>query len=70
MTKPIFSAALALSIAACGGEGGGSTPGAMKGSAGGAPGTVTLTGAGATFPMPIYSKWFATYGQSNPVRVN
>ena len=69
--RRLFPATLALTIlAACGGDGGGSTPGAMKGSAGAAPGTVTLTGAGATFPMPIYSKWFATYGESNPVRVN
>ncbi|HEY0035277.1 MAG TPA: phosphate ABC transporter substrate-binding protein PstS [Longimicrobium sp.] len=34
-------------------------------------GMVTLTGAGATFPMPIYSRWFATYARENKkVRVN
>lgn len=32
--------------------------------------TVNLTGAGATFPYPIYSRWFAKYGEANPVRVN
>ena len=25
-----------------------------------------LTGAGATFPFPIYSKWFDAYHQANP----
>ena len=30
-----------------------------------------LTGAGATFPNPIYSKWFAEYGAAHPgVRIN
>ncbi len=31
---------------------------------------VTLTGAGATFPYPIYSRWFSLYSEANPVRVN
>ncbi|MBV9470712.1 MAG: phosphate ABC transporter substrate-binding protein PstS [Abitibacteriaceae bacterium] len=29
-----------------------------------------LTGAGATFPYPIYSKWFDTYGSKNGVQIN
>jgi phosphate transport system substrate-binding protein len=34
-------------------------------------GTVQLTAAGATFPYPIYSKWFDVYHQKNPnVQVN
>jgi phosphate transport system substrate-binding protein len=33
-------------------------------------GTVTLVGAGATFPFPLYSRWFNAYSQQNPVRVN
>jgi len=33
-------------------------------------GAVMLTGAGATFPFPLYSKWFSTYSQTNQVRVN
>src|ERR1041384_7141043 len=28
--------------------------------------TLTINGAGATFPFPIYSKWFDVYHQSNP----
>jgi phosphate transport system substrate-binding protein len=32
---------------------------------------VTLQGAGATFPAPLYQRWFQEYGSSNPsVRVN
>src|ERR1039458_49227 len=30
-----------------------------------------LTGAGATFPYPIYSKWFSEYSQAHPgVEIN
>ncbi len=30
-----------------------------------------LTGAGATFPYPIYSKWFSEYAQAHPgVEIN
>jgi len=38
--------------------------------AGGA-GIVTLNGAGATFPYPLYSRWFAEYNRQHPdVRIN
>ena len=30
----------------------------------------SLNGAGATFPVPIYSKWFATYAQKTGVQIN
>src|SRR3954471_22561911 len=33
---------------------------------GGAGGTVKLTGAGATFPNPLYQKWISEYGKLNP----
>jgi phosphate transport system substrate-binding protein len=34
-------------------------------------GTITINGAGATFPYPIYSKWFAEYAKAHPdVQVN
>ncbi len=34
-------------------------------------GPTMITGAGATFPFPIYSKWFAEYEKVNPeVRIN
>jgi phosphate transport system substrate-binding protein len=32
---------------------------------------IVINGAGATFPYPIYSKWFDTYSQSHPrVKIN
>ena len=31
---------------------------------------VDLTGAGATFPQPIYNKWFSDYATANGVRIN
>ena len=57
-------------VAACGGDGGDATPGEMTQGAGGTGGTTTLTGAGATFPYPIYSRWFSDYASSHGVRVN
>lgn len=34
-------------------------------------GAVTLNGAGATFPYPLYSKWMSEYNKANPaVRIN
>ncbi len=36
-----------------------------------AAGPITLNGAGATFPYPLYSKWFAEYNRLHPdVRIN
>ena len=54
--------------AACGGGDQGAAP-----AAGGAPAAATsaaLTGAGATFPNPIYQKWFDTYDKTKGVRIN
>jgi phosphate transport system substrate-binding protein len=54
--------------AACGGGDKGAAP-----AAGGAPAAATaagLTGAGATFPNPIYQKWFDTYDKTKGVRIN
>ena len=33
-------------------------------------GSVDLTGAGATFPYPIYSKWFSDYAKATNVKIN
>ena len=55
---PAFALLLALALSACGGDGGGATPGKMKEGAASGGAQVSLTGAGATFPYPIYSKWF------------
>lgn len=72
MTKRFVPfAAAAVLLAACGGGDGGEKFTPKQGQEAAAPsGTVTLTGAGATFPYPLYSKWFETYGRENPVRVN
>jgi phosphate transport system substrate-binding protein len=41
------------------------------GEAGGSTGMVSLNGAGATFPYPLYSKWMSEYNTKNPnVRIN
>jgi phosphate transport system substrate-binding protein len=50
------SALVALAFAACGGvkEGG----------------SVQLTGAGATFPYPVYSKWFDTFHRATGHQIN
>jgi phosphate transport system substrate-binding protein len=42
-------------------------PGDRTKPAGGGP---TLTGAGATFPNPIYTKWFDAYSKQTGVRIN
>ncbi len=33
-------------------------------------GSVDLTGAGATFPYPLYSKWFSDYANATRIRIN
>ncbi len=58
-----------LALAACGG---GDKP--APGGSGTAPATATrgvaLTGAGATFPNPIYTKWFDAYARTTGIRIN
>ncbi len=64
--------AIGLVSGACGGDdaagkaGAGTTAAAPKASSGG----VDLTGAGATFPYPLYSKWFADYATKTGVKIN
>ncbi|HSB53599.1 MAG TPA: phosphate ABC transporter substrate-binding protein PstS [Gemmatimonadales bacterium] len=52
--------------AACGG---GDRP-APSGGAGRTAAGAALTGAGATFPNPIYAKWFDLYAKQTGVRIN
>jgi phosphate transport system substrate-binding protein len=70
----IFSAAVvyAAMTAACGGSGGGPvTANNPGGAASGSGGTTQINGAGATFPYPIYSKWFSEYNKLHPnVQIN
>jgi phosphate transport system substrate-binding protein len=66
--KQIIIALSALALAACAGDrkgGAGDTTGAAN-----ANGSVDLTGAGATFPNPIYSKWFNDYATKTSVKIN
>ena len=56
-----------ITLSACGGD-----KAKDQAAAGAAPATsgVALTGAGATFPNPIYTKWFDTYAKATGVRIN
>jgi phosphate transport system substrate-binding protein len=80
VTSPLRSAlnvtslALALGLAlACSpgekGGGGGQQAGSTGGTGARSTGT-DLTGAGATFPNPIYTKWFDAYAKATGVRIN
>lgn len=70
---------LALGIVACSGGASPVTSPAQSGGAA-APTSATqqgtaasakeLTGAGATFPYPLYSKWFDVYNQKSGVKIN
>jgi len=64
--KVVAAAAL---LAACSEEGSNATPDSANPS-GSAGSNVTLTGAGATFPYPIYSKWFSDYAAATGVKIN
>src|ERR687884_1404552 len=59
--------AAAACIAGCGGD---SQQAANAAPSGRASGSVDLTGAGATFPYPLYSKWFSDYAARTGVRIN
>jgi phosphate transport system substrate-binding protein len=65
-----FVCSAALAVAACGGDRSPARSGEGSASAPPAAGGPTLTGAGATFPNPIYSKWFDAYARETGVRIN
>jgi len=62
-------AALILFVAACSKEGANSSATASSTTSSSGQ-SVDLTGAGATFPYPIYSKWFSDYAASTGVKIN
>ncbi|MGF1589665.1 MAG: phosphate ABC transporter substrate-binding protein PstS [Pleurocapsa sp.] len=66
MLAPLL--ALTLGLTACGGTQTPTSPDASPDAAGGNAGgqSVSLTGAGATFPAPIYQTWFSEYNKENP----
>jgi phosphate transport system substrate-binding protein len=64
-----------LLVLACGGDKQGqpasdTTQSASGGAAAGGAAGAALTGAGATFPNPIYTKWFDAYANKTGVRIN
>ena len=59
----------AVLVAACGG--GNTQPVTANNSTSSAPQGLQINGAGATFPNPIYSKWFAEYNRLHPeIKIN
>ena len=54
--------ALTLSLTACGGSETASTSGGTSENGK----SVSLTGAGASFPAPLYQRWFSEYNKQNP----
>lgn len=84
MKKPLIASIVALStlLAACGGA----APAATNAPSGGATAAVNpcavpvkakcpdeaseLTGAGATFPAPIYTKWVSEYNKLTGIQIN
>ena len=62
--------AASFAAAACGGDKAKEQAGGTPAAAPAASSDVALTGAGATFPNPIYTKWFDTYAKTTGVRIN
>src|SRR3954468_15213604 len=73
MHRALLAFGVLAFVAGCGDS---SKQGSANAAAGGAPAqTATtsgadLTGAGATFPYPLYSKWFDAYAAKTGVKVN
>ena len=61
-------ASVAALLVACSSDSQKGADGAKGGVA--SSGSVDLTGAGATFPYPLYSKWFADYATRTGVKIN
>ncbi len=67
MSRQLWSSVITLAALGCGGSGGqagGADTAAM------ASGTASLTGAGATFPDPIYKRWALEYARKTGVQIN
>src|SRR5712672_2705044 len=66
--RAIKLAALIFLVVGCSKEGANSS--ATASSTSSSSQSVDLTGAGATFPYPIYSKWFSDYATLTGVKIN
>jgi phosphate transport system substrate-binding protein len=69
MLRPTLLCLSSIALLACG-RGDGSPAADRKGTGSATVGSAALTGAGATFPAPIYSKWFDAYARETGVRIN
>jgi phosphate transport system substrate-binding protein len=69
ISKWMCASALVAAVACSGDKGGGSASGAAPATTSTSSGS-DLTGAGATFPYPIYSKWFSDYAAATGVKIN
>ncbi len=67
-TRCIAAASALALVAACAPDNSG--PQGDTSAAANAPSGVALTGAGATFPLPIYNKWFSDYAAAKGVKIN
>jgi phosphate transport system substrate-binding protein len=71
--KPMSRATLlglsSIALLACG-PGDSSPAGDRKAGGSATSGSAALTGAGATFPAPLYGKWFDSYARETGVRIN
>src|SRR3984957_15850560 len=54
LSSAVLSAALAVTLCGCGGDSGQASAGAVK-----------LQGAGASFPAPLYNRWFKQYSAAH-----
>jgi len=66
----VSAIALAVGLASCGPQtpptGQEASPGASPAATSGAGGTVSISGAGASAPNPLYQRWFSEYNKLNP----
>ena len=71
MNSKWMCAPVLILAAACGGsDAGSSKPASASGAATSTTSGADLTAAGATFPYPIYSKWFNDYAATSGVKIN
>jgi phosphate transport system substrate-binding protein len=68
--KRAYFLAAAVVLAACAPDDQRARTDSAAGSTQTASGGVDLTGAGATFPYPLYSKWFSDYATRTGVKIN
>jgi phosphate transport system substrate-binding protein len=69
MSRATLRCITALALLACGRSD--RTPdGDRKGGGSATAGSAALTGAGATFPAPLYTKWFDVYARETGTRIN